>query len=244
MKRKASTLGGVAKRPRYGRQGSAARLPMVRPPSNVPAALYRRSKVEVKTVDTPVAVAIPTTASIGILNGVAEGTSFYNRIGRRITMKSLQISGHITQNSGGTPINDTIYARMLVVYDRQNNGTVPVLADILQDVDATGAAASDAFSGLNMNNSDRFKVLMDNRVSVIDDNTSNPADNLVASAASYSNNEMNVKRYIKLQGLEAQYNAASAAAASCSTGAIWLLLVAAGSNMLKVNLRCRLRYYD
>lgn len=244
MKRKASTQGGVTKRPRLSRQGTGARMPMVR--RNVPAALYRRGP-EVKTVDVVVTnQVINTTGSIALLNGIAEGTSFNNRIGRRVSLKSLQISGTLDDNSAGTPINDSSYYRMLVVYDRQNNGGTPALADILQDVDAAGAATTTAFSGLNMNNSDRFKVLMDNRVFIANDNTTNPAQNLEVSIAALAagSGEVSIKRFIKLNGLETHYGTANANVAGCQTGAIWLVFLSSAGNMLQANLSIRLRYWD
>lgn len=221
------------------------RMVMYRP-VQTPAALYRRG-TEVKTVDVKVTnQVINSTGSIALLNGIAEGTSFNNRVGRRVSLKSLQISGTLDDNTGGTPINDSLYVRMLVLYDRQNNGGTPALADILQDVDSAGTTTTDAYSGINMNNSDRFKVLMDNRVFIPNDQTSAAGTNLEQGIAGYlpSTGETNIKRFIKLGGLETHYGTANANVAGCQTGAIWLVFVAAGSNMLQANLRIRLRYFD
>lgn len=221
-------------------------MPMVRR-SSVPAALYRRGP-EVKTVDVKVTNQVfNTTGSIALLNGIAEGTSFFNRIGRRVAMKSLQISGSIDDNTAtGTPVNDSEYLRMLVIYDRQNNGGTPALADILQDVDNAGTTTTDAYSGLNMNNSDRFKVLMDNRVFIANDQVSTATQNLSVSVANLAagSGEVSIKRFIKLNGLEAHFGASTAAVASCQTGAIWMVLVSSAGSMLQANLRCRLRYWD
>ena len=220
-------------------------MPMVRR-STLPATLYRRGP-EVKTVDLNVnGQVIDSTGSIALLNGVAEGTSFYNRIGRRISLKSVQISGTLNDNTAGTPTNDSLYVRMLVLYDRQNNGGTPALPDILQDVTAAGTIVTDAYSGINMSNSDRFKVLMDNRVFIPNDNTTNAGQNLEQGIAGYlpGTGETNIKRYIKLNGLETNYGTANANAAGCQTGALWLVFVSAGSNMLQANLRIRVRYND
>lgn len=248
MKRRASTLqGGVAKRPRYERQGTAARMPMVR--RNVPAALYRRGP-EVKTVDVKVTNQVfNSTGAIALMNGTAEGTSFYNRIGRRIRMKSIQISGTVDDNTAtGVPANDSSYLRLLVVYDRQNNGGTPALADILLDVDSAGTTTTDAYSGLNMTNSDRFKVLMDDRIYIVNDNVTagNPTNPLYTSLSNLASTsgEVNIKRFIKLNGLETHYGTANANAAGCQTGAVWMVLVASAGSMCQANLRVRVRYWD
>ena len=87
--------------------------------------LPRRSTPELKCVDTTngngsgVVLSLNTTPLVTPLNLVQSGAGFYNRIGRRIEMKSLHLTGLI--HSTGKQA-DQDYCRLLVVYDRQTNG--------------------------------------------------------------------------------------------------------------------------
>jgi len=80
---------------------------------------------------------------------VAQGDDAVARDGRRITMKYLHIHGLInhTANQG---------VRLLVYLDKQANGAVPSISDIV-----TAGAATSADSMLNFVNRDRFKILFD-----------------------------------------------------------------------------------
>jgi len=241
MKRRATTtLGGVRKRPRLVRQGASMRMPMVR----VPAVLRSRTP-EVKTVDVPKGqVPLNTTANFVCLNAIEEGSSFYNRVGRKVMMRSLQINGVINQtgnNGGGYE-----YLRGMIVYDRQPNGAFPAIADLLQDVDLTGAATTNSFSGINMNNRDRFKVLADMRWSIPNDSNSSEVD-LVAGILDYTKNEVNVNRFIPLFNLEAHYKASNGNQTDLSTGNLFLVTFgsnASGSDAYQLAFHARLRYHD
>jgi len=91
-----------------------------------------------------------------LLNGCAQGTTASTRLGRRILMKSLLIRWHFAINTT-TAGNDSI--RVLIIYDSQTNGTAPAATDVL---------LTDEFgSPMNLSNSRRFKVLIDELVPCI-----------------------------------------------------------------------------
>jgi hypothetical protein len=92
------------------------------------------------------------------LNAPIVGPETYQRIGRRIFMKSLQIKGAIIL--GGTSVQDI--SRVLVVYDKQPNAALPVLADLVQNSNA--GLASNNLSFPNINNRDRFVYLKDYKI--------------------------------------------------------------------------------
>lgn len=112
--------------------------------------------VERKNIDVggpaTIAVAFGSAAwSAGtLLNTVAQGTTANQRVGRKITMLSLQIRYAVAlgaTSTGGSPI------RFKVVYDKQSNGVAPAITDIL---------TVDTFTAPNnLDNSDRFITLMD-----------------------------------------------------------------------------------
>jgi len=106
--------------------------------------------------DGTLAFSEPATAFNGItcLNEVNQGSAAYNRIGNKIVMRSISVSGQFT----ATVPTIQAMARILVVYDRQTNGTAPVLADILY---SDPAGSTEFTSGVNMRNKSRFLVIRD-----------------------------------------------------------------------------------
>jgi hypothetical protein len=106
------------------------------------------------------------TASTSIipLNLIAAGSSFFNRIGRRIELRSIDICFQIQNISGVSRLVPADLLRIMVVYDRQTNGALPSISDIIQDTDSNANNLTNSMSGPNLNNRDRFMVLFDKRV--------------------------------------------------------------------------------
>lgn len=84
-----------------------------------------------------------------LLNGVAQGTNVTNRVGRKICVTSVQ---YRTNHNPFTVAVGT-QCRTLIVYDKQANGALPAVTDILQ-LDLSN-------SPLNLANSERFHVICD-----------------------------------------------------------------------------------
>lgn len=86
-------------------------------------------------------------------NIMAQGPNTFQRIGRKITVKQIELHGTMGyEHAPGSFLADTL--RIMVIHDSQCNGALPVYADVFE-----GASATDSF--LNLNNSQRFKILMD-----------------------------------------------------------------------------------
>lgn len=110
-------------------------------------------------------------ATFTLLNGLALGTSAFQRIGNKIAMKSLYWSLAFGQNAlDADPATDTNVVnspvRMMIVYDKQPNGSLPVVGDLLSafsGIANTTARAIDINSPNNLNNKDRFVVIADKR---------------------------------------------------------------------------------
>jgi len=96
------------------------------------------SGAEIKAIDIALATYLfrnPATATnVVLLNGIQTGTGFFNRIGSRVEMRSLQIRGIV--NSAATTTGNNL--RMIVVYDRQPAGALPIVSDLLQSRDQAG----------------------------------------------------------------------------------------------------------
>ena len=110
-------------------------------------------KKNIDVLDTTAIVAGTTTSSLFLLNGVDDGALPTNRIGRRITMTSLEIrwlGSFAATTAGSSPL------RLVVVYDRQSNAVAPLATDVFQ-IDQIS-------SMMNLSNGRRFKVIIDELV--------------------------------------------------------------------------------
>lgn len=214
----------------------------------LPAAL-RFNKPEVKSVDlvgAPISKTVSTTATFNLMNGVQEGSSFYNRVGRKIMMRSLHLVGNITSSGNAAGVAE--YLRLMVVYDRQPNGAAPAIADVLLDYDNAGTTTTTSYSALNMNNADRFQVLADIRIDIPVNAAAGLADG-IAGVLDYTKNEVNVNRFVKLKNLETHYKSSTnpAVIGDISSGALWLVTfgnVANATAGYVFNFGARLRYHD
>lgn len=208
---------------------------------SVPAILRLRAP-EKKAVDTArQGLNFIAGGSFLLVNGIVPGAAGYQRVGRKISMNSLAIRGWVYfAQAGAAPTFD--FLRMLVVYDRQPNGALPALADILLDCTSAGATATESTSNVNLNNADRFKILKEQVWAT-------PG---AAAAAAYSgineNTPLEFKIYLKLNGLETHYNNGVAGTiADITTGALYLITVGlngAADYQYRAGTDTRLRYTD
>jgi len=90
------------------------------------------------------------TGQLVLLNGVAQGTDFTNRVGRKVQMKSVQLRGSVFPNS-----TSHVAGRwdLYLILDMQANAAAPNVTDII-------SANTGSNSFINLNNRDRFKVLV------------------------------------------------------------------------------------
>lgn len=190
-----------------------------------------RRAVELKTIDNnaaPISSNIPSTGNISLLSGVAAGTDYNQRVGRKITMRSLLLRINLTALSTTTQATgDSI--RIIVFYDTQTNGAVPLVADVLQSVFYT--------SPLNLNNRDRFKVIMDKTIGV--EACTYTAGALVAG----SPRQRDITKYRKFR-LEAIYSGTGATVGSIATGGIFVLYISQQNNFNNITIDSRVRFVD
>jgi len=106
----------------------------------------------IATISTPVAATTPT-----YISGIAEGTDFTNRLGRKVTVKNLMLRYLITNNAQTAAASGAV--RVVAVYDRQPNGALPVYSDVFTP--APGGQIAGTTSMMNLSNRDRFFVLHD-----------------------------------------------------------------------------------
>lgn len=225
-----------------------------------PAAMYApRGATETKSVDTAygtVPFLTAGTVSATPLNIPVNGAALYQRIGNKITMKSLQIRGLIQVSSGNAAAVAEQVARVIVFYDRQTNGAAPAVADVLLAVTQAGATSSLVTDGINMNNRDRFYVLMDMQVLLpaVGINGATAASNVTSgidingNSGDANQGQYNVNRFIKLKGLETQYKASAGGVGDIAAGGIFIMCISsADANATaawNLGFSARLRYND
>lgn len=161
---------------------------------------------ERKTIDVDTATYNgDTTGSVQLLNGVAAGTDFTDRIGRKIIMRSLFIRGLVFPNDD-TSSHQLV--RVVVVYDMQSNGAAPTIANVYKAVDG--------LAQVNLNNRDRFKILVDKTFAVA------KVDNSAGASWAGSPTTHKFKIYKRLKH-EVLFNGTTAAIGSIATGSVYLL---------------------
>lgn len=198
---------------------------------------------EIKALDVPAAVYnCNGTAVITPLNLIQTGSTFCNRIGRKVEMKNIRVSGRLNQIRS---VNISDYVRIMIIYDRQTNGAVPSISDILQSTDQTTTNSTSILSGLNLNNRDRFVVIRDLRIAAPPFNDANET----VGATDPLTVATNIDLFAKIPGYVTQYKADSSPAVigDIASGGLYLVTfggIAAGSEGYNAYLECRLRYLD
>jgi len=229
------TVRGVIKRPYRSSGGYGRSTPMQVVTSGLAPLRTggffgtRRTMQEKKVIDVDATTTnVSTTPSLTLLNGVAVGTDFTDRIGRKVIMKSCFFRAFLY------PVDDTTQndiLRCIIVYDNQTNGAAPIITDIFKQ--------SSPLSQLNLNNRDRFKILYDKEFPI------GKVDTTTDAAFSNGKNVYVFKKYLKLNH-EVIFGGTAATVASIQTGSIYLMFVtantaAASANVLWTN---RIRFVD
>lgn len=208
-------------------------------------------KPELKCVDVNGAGAgvtaslLSTTATVTLLNGLATGAAYFQRVGRSVSLKSLHLRGCILPSGLDGVTGEFI--RISLVYDRQPNGALPAYADIFQTVDAAGNGSNAVFDFTNLNNSERFLILADIPVQFSSTEITGAAH--IASASEMQNQMQSllIDKYISLDGLPTNYKLDTAVIGAISSGAIYLVTMgsaAAANAGTAFNWSNRIRYSD
>lgn len=196
-----------------------------------------RPKAELKAFDIPTGNQIFTAAGfVATLNAPVTGTDMFNRVGRKIYMKSVFIRAFIQPVVG--PVAADV-CRIIVFYDAQTNGVLPTGPDLLKD--STLAAVSSGMSSVNLINRERFKILRDQQIIIpayatnitASFGTPNPIDNF------------NITMFIPLRGLETVYNANNGGtSADIGSGGLFIMTIDQNNQSHILSYNSRLRYYD
>lgn len=197
--------------------------------------------VEKKAIDTDATQQVNTTGAFTLINPIVPGTDFMNRIGRKIRVKSVYLRGFISTEASIAPttgINTSVQqARLIVFVDLQPNGATPATTDLLTVASTAGH--------LNLNNRDRFKILID-KYFVFDPIIYNTT--ATQSVATASRQIWSIKKFKKIE-VETIFNAGTAGTiADINSGALYVFTIgsqAAGADTdINSGVLARVRFTD
>ncbi len=220
-KRKYSVVdrGTFYKSEAYKKAKMARQARYIRPAALVP---------ELKSIDVKSEAAFSQGSPVILcLNAIGAGTDINQRVGRKVKLNSLQSTLSLQSNIDGGGGK----CRAALVYDRQPNGSPPVYTDIFSNE----AAGSDAWTGINLKNRDRFKILRDYKMNLIGTNV-----------APWSPFQMEFHQdYIKL-GLDEVFGNGDDDTGAIQSGALWAVFYTEDSTALSGNyqIETRVRYTD
>lgn len=183
-------------------------------------SLYQSTqKNEYKVVETNIPdLSLPATSAFTgaqLLNGIVQGPGNQQRVGRRLVLKSLVYRMYASTASEASPTNGPV--RVLVVYDRQANGAVPLNTDVLAQADFAGL--------MNLGYTDRFLIISD-------------------QIHQSENGPITVGECYKKMSLEQVFIGTGGTITDISTGSILVFLAHVGASAAVVNFNFRIRYVD
>jgi hypothetical protein len=147
-------------------------------------------------------------------NRVVGGTASHQRVGRKIKMKSIRIRGVAYYAvESGTQLPRDVCLRMLVVYDKQSNGTSATIADVMVSTTNDTPSENNTYwaNQLGYDDMERFVVILDKIIHL-----KQGGNGTGAAGVSIS---MPVDEFVDLKGIETTYNQDSAATnAAIQTG--------------------------
>lgn len=220
-------------------------------PRSLPAAAWipPRNKSELKYVDLADAnysfYSLSGGAACIPLNLVQAGPAVYNRNGARIEMKSVRLSGFIYPVIPGAAIMDRL--RILIVYDRQNNGTLPAVSDILAYRTQTGTTGSLNGSLPNLDQKERYIILRDHHTIVPSVAFTSGAVTNVYNPDQTTN--LDIDMFIPLKGLGTHFKSTAdpAVIGNINSGALYMIFMntfAANDAKWQCSMTSRLRFED
>lgn len=171
-----------------------------------------------------------TTGRVDLINGIGNGDLGTERNGRKVVMTSIHLNAFIDPVDGVTVAH---LARVLIVYDRQTNATALTIAQVL--------IVADSLSFNNLDNKDRFVILMDKKFCI------GAYDTTATTAVAQSPTNALINFHKKIW-LPVSFNATATAdtVATITTGSVYVITigtagVGAGG---KVIWRSRIRFND
>lgn len=190
---------------------------------------------EVKQILSSATSAGGSTATLVLMNPIAQGIDDGQHIGDSVSIKEIAMTMLITQSLAAVS-GDTY--RVLVVYDKQANGAAPTAANILDNqiggLDAIAPYNSDYIPPKGGMGTRRFTILYDKLISF---------DHFQIAAGGQV--QKNLKFHWGKGNLKTNYIGTGATVASIGSGSVYLLQVAVNNtNLTSASAQWEVNYTD
>ncbi len=201
----------------------------------------RRSNGELKFLDQDIDDAVIVTTGTVFLNGsteasllrIAEGNGESGRIGRKITIKSInwRFTIDVPEADGVANPQNSDTVRVILYLDKQTNGAAAAITDILE------TASFQSFN--NLSNSKRFRTLLDRTYTI---NVKAGGSN--GTTSDWAQNRIDDTFFKKVNiPIEYANTATDGSLATIRSNNIGLLLIS-GTGVAGFQSKMRLRYSD
>lgn len=202
-----------------------------------------------KACDTQVSSYFTTNTSLSsnLLSVIAQGVGDNQRVGQRVRLHSIRVTGIVSFYPAATGIVQADYLRAIFYYDRQTNGASALWKDIIYN-DNTGFSLS--LDNPNWYQRGRFKILRDFKIPV-------PACSATVAMALITNGnvltvpsptsaEMKIEFYKDLKGkLDIIYNGTGNAVSQINGGGLFLAIQnLQGTNWWNIDVSTRVEFTD
>jgi len=185
---------------------------------------------------------------IQALNLCQQGAGISQRVGNKISLKSLRLRFIFEATGKFVPYYSN--CRLMVVYDRQppQSSTYPAVNDLIASVNGANVTVNGFLTdNINPNYVDRLVVLMDEFIPLSPLTSGNSAGTDYAGPTCERSFQIN--KYINLKNLETTYKGTNATmtVTYISTGALYIIVMgdlAANSEPWQIFGSARLRYRD
>lgn len=172
---------------------------------------WAASDHEVKFIDLSIDdanVPQPATSVPLLMNAIAEGASFQERIGEVASLKRIDV--RLTFDKHANNNDPVTFVRVMLVWDKQPNGGLATVGSILENPNIhVGNEDANILSQLNAQTRPRFGILKDSLLPMSDGHNANRT----------------LKWSVGLSNRKVQYNGAGGAIANINTGALLLLVM-------------------
>lgn len=157
-------------------------------------------------------------------------------------MQSVRCLGKFNIQSAST---SNSFCRVVIVYDSQTNGALPTWANVFTNYDQALTATTDVKAGINLDFRDRFRIIMDKKITFPGFAT---ATGISAAPIQATATEATIDYWIPLKNLETQYKADSAPAVigDVASGSLIILTFGdqAATQGFNAAMSVRLRFTD
>jgi len=210
------------KKQRLATRNTSART-MYKPSRYVSPSKY----IELKYDDGATSGTIPTAGYIINLTTIDNGTGASARIGSHVSYHDIQFNWIFNQSTATTLPE---YCRAYLVYDKQVNGALPAVTDILNTATPQ--------SNTKPNFRDRFRILWDSGIVQTYYSTA------VNAGGAFTQSKAHGTKVVSLKGKRCEFNGASINISDIVSGALYFVAVSSVNNIHGFIETNRIQYYD